>query len=416
MAGGYQYRYENRLRDSFGNFTSDIDYLFELRFGALVREISAYWAEIIENSLRQDFSIQTRAKLSMALKAFTRSMLESAKGREGLEEMHREVSSTLQRRVVEAYLGSGIGKGPSYRWNDKGKLRRYSNKQMLKALQSPALVDFDAKGIYFPNAEKMSGIAKQWYRLNFGAGPKGGKGRPKQTAMQFSSGRGGGRTGTTLSFDGFKPSSNFFVPQTEKGGRGYWSNLFMDRSNYDKLFYGPSILATEQVFDGVQGMKRREGKKFIGSSAGRRVNYGTKTAPNFQWSQNRGGALYIISPKWKTLGFEKRLSRGIAGSYFLDEGLRYLNKEYGQAVNKVFTEWFFKGGRRAKYYTQKYKDAAGITAKEATEKAKRESNKVIDDEMMKRRAGEVETKSSQMTLEDFRRAFGPDAPLPPWLQ
>lgn len=418
MARGYRYNYESKARDAYGYFTSrqalidaEQDYLFELRFRALVKEIAAYWSEIIDSKTREFVSRQIAAKLSLGLNAFARSMSESVKGRKGLEELHARMAAELKSRVLTAYLSSGIGRGPSYRFNDPGKLRRYSNKQMVKALQSDALVSYDSKGIYFPNTQKMSAIAKQWYRLNFGAGPRGGKGRPKQSNMGFGYGAGGGKTGIKLNFDGFKPSNNFYVPESVAGGRGYWSTLFLGTTDVNRLFYGT---LSDRFGSPVRNVDKTMRGKFKGSSAGRRVNYGSKTQPNFKWSRSvggeeqpvdRGGALYVISRKWRPLGFEKRLSKGIAGAYFLDEGLRYLNKEYGQEVNKLFTTWFFEGSRRAKYYTQKYEKLRGLDVQDAAEVARRQSNKVIEDEMMKRRLNEGGVKTARMTAEEFAQKF-----------
>jgi hypothetical protein len=227
------------------------------------------------------------------------------------EEMHAKLADEIQDKIVRAYKRTQRADRKSYRWDDPGKLRRFSNKAMLKALQSESLVEHDAHGIYFPNKKILDESAKQWYRLNFGAKPATTP-TPTWGNMKFGT-RPGYPTKTNVNFNSFKPSKGFMVPQLSpgSGARGIWS----------KAHVATSWGNFKSIRDGYTGA--------------------------FSPSLARRSALYVIPP-FTTLGFERRKSKGIVGTRFIDEGARHLNNRYGQEVSKILDEWRRKANKAGK--------------------------------------------------------------------
>jgi hypothetical protein len=303
--------------------------------------------ETLVTNLRIEFgnslSDQVYERLRAALYEWAKVMMDSAEDKTAFENMHKRLAKGIQSRVVRAYsAGQNRRRIPSYRWADTDKrMRRYSNKQMLAALKSPELIDYDYKGIYFPNTDFLDNAAKQWYRLNFGAEPAST--RPvNQPTMRFGSAK---STKTSINFDGFKPSKPFMVPSLRTEGRvkGIWSRTFLSKS---PLFTSKS------------------GDLIFSQAASKRVKSGYTGA--FDPKLAKRSALYLMPnlPN-SSLGFESRLSKGIVGARFLDEGLVYLNNQYGKELSKLMEQWRRKA------------NAAGKAVAEAKSTKKR-SIKVLD--------------------------------------
>jgi hypothetical protein len=304
------YGSENRDRYT-GRFISNEErqYLIQLRAQQaaqrLIRDIQYSAGAAIEGQLYE--------RLRAGLYTWSEVMYQNEADRDQLEEMHEKMATQVQQKVIRAYTASQQ-KGrrlPSYRWADKGKMRRYSNKQMLKALQSESFIEYDYKGVYFPNVKHLDNAAAQWYRLNFGTAP-----RAQISVDQPNMNFGQRETKTSVNFNSFKPSAAFMVPSTDGRARGIWSNTFMSKS--------PVFGSSRTMLQG-----RRMSRIKAGYSGTFRGQYGPGKS-----------ALYLIpNGAMGSLGFEARMSRGIVGARFLDAGANYLNRNYGQELSKLLEQW-----------------------------------------------------------------------------
>ncbi len=89
---------------------------------------------------------------------------------------HTEIAHEAQAAVVAAYEAarSSGRQSPPYRSDLAGKNHRYAGGALLRALQDPAFVVATPEGINYANLFLLDITAKQWARLNFGAGGAGG--------------------------------------------------------------------------------------------------------------------------------------------------------------------------------------------------------------------------------------------------
>lgn len=317
-----------------------------------------FLGRLTTQSLTEQILIQVRAatgaaigdqayeRLRAGLYEWARVMGQEEADRQPLEEMNARIAEKVQEAVIKAYQGAqNRGKRlPSYRWADQGKMRRYSNKQMLRALESPEFINSDYKGIRFPDTKHLDNAAKQWYRLNFGAAPMSTS-PVNQPNMKF----GEYQTRTSVSFNGFKPSKKFNVPSTVGGrARGVWSRNFMSKS--------PAFISKQDpdqtIFSKAAGKKMKRG--YTGATGG-----------------NGRSALYVVPQgAFGLLGFEARTSRGIVGQRFIDAGATYLNTHYGQELSKLLNEWGRKANAAGKAVAEKPTGVKIVSAQGRTENIK----------------------------------------------
>lgn len=322
MARGFYYRMRNTYgRERTGQFVimrdvprgdtsiagplqiANSPYLFQNFARPVIRQLM----EEARYMIFDDVSQQVRDRLKNGIDIYSKSIYSSERDKAALAQMHETLANEMHREIMDAFEESGIGKKrPSYRWADTGKLRRYSNKALRRAIQSKGLIEYDYTGIAM-NVGTLDDMAIQWYKLNFGAGPRG-EASPKPVTPNIRFGK--FPTNTNVNLNGFEPSANFYVPGIQT--RGYWSTKFSARTNYEKL-----------------SSTKKPG--FMGPGRG--------------WAQapRKGeGALYVLGRGWSPLGFEARLSKGIHAHRFLDAGTQHFNRVYGQRTSKVFDAWHRK--------------------------------------------------------------------------
>ena len=88
----------------------------------------------IMRSLARDLDGDMRKKLNR----YVRQMRKDVSLYSGIEEANKRIAEGARRASLQAYRESGIGKRPSYRQNDVGKLRRYSDGAMERAMEDPS--------------------------------------------------------------------------------------------------------------------------------------------------------------------------------------------------------------------------------------------------------------------------------------
>jgi len=103
--------------------------------------------------------------------------------RRAWEEVAKEaIRATVDKYDVEHAKGRGDLRRNSHvidRFRKSPSSKRYSGGVLRQALQSPLLYEVGTDGIAGPIFEVLDRAARQWYRLNFGAGAKGASSRQR---------------------------------------------------------------------------------------------------------------------------------------------------------------------------------------------------------------------------------------------
>ena len=267
----------------------------------------------------EDVSQQVRDRLKNGIDIWMKEIYREEANKQKLEALHDKLAGEMHEQIMAAFEESGIGKKrASYRWSDTGKLKRFSNKALKRAISDPKLVESDYTGIAI-NVGGLDDAAIQWYKLNFGAGAAGEASPKPNTAGPIKFGK--FKTNTDVNLNSYEPSAPFMVPAM--GLRGYWTS----KSGFAKTNYETLASTKKPAFMGP----------------GR----GWKQAP-----RKGEGSLIVLGRGWSPLGFEARLSKGIAAHRFLDAGTQHFNRNYGQRTSKLFNEWHNKARKEGRIAVQ----------------------------------------------------------------
>ena len=274
---------------------------------AMVNRIAAGDSEYIVGSIvdtgqiMRDLSKSVNQELAKILKKYSKTFSKQINN-SSFAEMHHNIAEGSRKAVIQAYAASGIGSSPSYRWNDTGKLKRYSNGAMEKAFNDPKFITSDGKSIFFADRFILDSHAPQWYRLNFGAAPSSSK-NPNTPKMKFPPALGGGVQFPGAELVGFKPSKPFSVPAR---GLGMWSSTAAGSTP------GKTLLA------GANRSGSNFGYLYVGTS---------------MIIRNRKGDTGKKSPFFRS----RPSAFGIQGKRYLDAGSAYINRHYPKELSKLIT-------------------------------------------------------------------------------
>jgi hypothetical protein len=201
---------------------------------------------------------------------------------------HEAIGEAARRSTQNAYTHRRFRRPKgSYRLDDSGQNQRYAGGALRRALGSDkGHVDADEYGLRFLNTAVLDQEAKQWRRLNYGAGGKAGT-APHQFPIEW-----GGIVVATLGLPA-DPRPAFRIPA------GYW--------------IGP---------DG-----KRVGASRGGGGSDRFYPVGTTSADIDRGTAFRGRP----SPA--------RMTAGIAASNFIDAGVRRIANEIPVAYMRLYSEW-----------------------------------------------------------------------------
>jgi hypothetical protein len=220
-----------------------------------------------------------------------------------LMRMYKEIGNEATMAVVKSYdkhhknaILSGYRKGD-----------RYSGGVMRKALASPNMYRAAQDGLTFGNTGWLNGQAKQWARLNFGAGPRGTQ-TPQSPPMRMT------LFGTVYPIDFAlnRPARPAF--RTPQNGRGFW------------------VMPGGQV-QPWSDARRGQDKFFLMTR---------EMAQGKTWKKNDQGETLVSGPT---------LSMGFQGSRYMDAGVKTIVELFPIGIAKVLGEWLdqAKRGKGGKY-------------------------------------------------------------------
>lgn len=238
-----------------------------------------------------------------------------------LRNMHQDVARRGQNAMLQAYKASH-----PRRYGYPYNVSRNAGGVVQLALSDPRMVRGQYDGIIFGDTVLLDSRAKQWYRLNFGVGTKGAsrdRGSSKrrgptgielfnETVFRMS------LRGNTISNSGDKlpmPPGFFLKPGDTSGfsGIGAQSMSWMGSAEAEMN----SVPARPQ-----QG----KGKDYFYAVL--------RTDPSANFARSRPNFFR-----------GRKRTRGIAGSYYLDEGVRVIARELGPAWSNLISVWFDEAAR-----------------------------------------------------------------------
>jgi len=249
-----------------------------------------FGVELDTNAIVETLAKDTKTKLAKVLReSFPRS------GEQATSELsaiiagvNKTLAEDTRKQISRAYR-AGKKKRRPYRSGDTGKLKRYSDGQMDKGIAAKNFIQGDGRGINI-SLSVLDTYAKQWARLNFGAGSRGSRDREDNKIKLF---RKTLQDSPSLSRIGARPG--FMVPPTRRA---------------------------------------------IGVSSDKA--YGVTPGPRSIAQTQQGPYLYLYPFNSKGLPkrkFKTKLSKGIKGWRFLDAGISYMNKEYGSRLTPALNTW-----------------------------------------------------------------------------
>lgn len=246
---------------------------------------------------------------SQSLALFIASMAHSADRKVGLARIHQEIAEKAHAAVVQEYNG---------KYGFKRQYRKDMNRESGKmgpAIRSREWIAATRDGILYMDQAYLKRAAKHWYRLNFGAMPRGRQKLPKSYAVKF----GGQGSAARLSLAENRPDKAFVVPKgiwmdgqgavaPDKGRRG------MDSFYTPKWFY--------KMATGIP-LKSAQGKDFVSSMESLRKVERTNTG------KDPGRTPFAKAVR----------SKGIRGAQFFDVGVKVIAKEMGPAYEGLLEVW-----------------------------------------------------------------------------
>lgn len=251
-----------------------------------------------------------------------------------IKTVHKEAGEKALGVIVAAYKNRPhqrrIG---SYRENDAHY--RDSGRKLENALGDNRMFRVAYDGIDFIDPNWLDSQARQWYRLNFGAGAAGGgKGRAARMTMF-------GKSVGQVSLNNFKKSSAFTIPygfwmaggRIEQWGASKQGGFFMAPPPFGKNPYAKGLVTygvvnRERLIKGAQTAKGREtlGRHGFAERDIRRLH--------------EAGPARDVSNLREFMHTSKGETKGIQANHFLDEGVYELAKILPIAYSNLYKEWF----------------------------------------------------------------------------
>ena len=270
------------------------DYLIRQVHAEGLRNLQTFTTRAIVSEVAAKSSFEVAQAMSLYGEVL-RSNYRNRRGR--MTRINKEVGLDAQQRTLDAYdKRVNRKKTPAYRANASGKWKRYAGGRMRKAIADPQFFRASYDGIFFGNQNVMDRQAKQWFRLNFGAGPraKSGPYRAGEYRLRFF----GEATGAPVTLRGYGTAAGYSMP---KG-----------------LFLNPTT-----------GVPRK-----LGGSRG--DIFHPRALPlrtRFQVPSDFAGKIWSGGP-----------TQGFGGFHFLDSGMKRIAQIWPIGITRMIQEWVEEAG------------------------------------------------------------------------
>ena len=246
-----------------------------------------------------------------------------------MRNVHLKAAQAAQQSMLSRY--SKIVKPRSvgdYRADAPGKWRRYSGGQLERALASPNFYRASKDGILWGLKEPLDQAAPQWYRLNYGAGPRG-QGYRAQQAFPVDA------------------ASLNLIPKTFTASGAYMmpKGVFGDLSQITK---GQSDPRPRRVdLTSIRGGARL-GKR-LGKVRGSPSEFGPSGFVNGKPAAGAGdfssspyhplSYVNLLVGRWDGPTVGPILTRGFAGAFFIEAGLKRMGQVLPASYKGLMRRW-----------------------------------------------------------------------------
>lgn len=321
-----------QLRSNLGRFTSDptnfvgrgsikgevagetLGWMTGRAADATFHGVTIAMTEAVEGALRQ-----ANIAVMESLDLFAKSLRN--KTRRGRDKRIIRINTIAGQRAQAATVRAFRSRHPATPRAISRSRRRYADGALARALGSPGMVLAGWDGVAFVNRAILDISAKQWYRLNFGAGLRGtAETRPSQIFdIEFFQ-----TQVMKVSLRANKPSPTFMIPA------GAWFNR--GRATLANTGFGPGINGAFDRFGGAASSLRGRDEFLAGG-----INSDLILA-----------ASRLMPPGGRFIPSKRQVSLGIRGTNYLDAGVRVLARELSAGWTVLMSEWFIEAAQSGK--------------------------------------------------------------------
>lgn len=250
-----------------------------------------------------------------------------------LRNIHLKAAQSAQQAMLQRYAKIVAPRSlGGYRADAPGKWKRYSGGQLEKALASPNFYRASKDGILWGLKGPLDQAAPQWYRVNYGAGPRGQGYRAAQSFPVDPS-------GLNLIPKSFVASGQYILPKGVFGEIG----LIERGVNTEQRLPRVDITRIRGGMRGPGARKRRGSPLEFGPAAfenGKPVYFGDKKNLTVA-TQPFHPIGYVLSrvPEYGGPTVSRRHSRGFAGAFFIEAGLRRMGRVLPASYKGLMRKW-----------------------------------------------------------------------------
>ena len=301
---------------------------------ALVRAAEqglAQYQNIAMKKIVQDMVRASTEEMGQALTIFGESLrYKFSSSREyELRNIHLNAAKAAQRSMVLRYKKIIDPRSlKEYRNNEPEPWRRYSGGLLEQALSSPNFFRASKDGILWGLKEPLDAAAPQWYRVNYGAGARGA-GRNAATAFPADP------SGLNLIPKTFVASGSYIMP------RGVFGDIFELKNN--EAGQRPPIVDISRIRGGTRLAKR------LGRIRGSVLEFGPH---GYERGAKEGVHKDFASSPYHPMGWveanvpnyggptiSRRVSRGFAGAFFIEAGLKRMGQVLPASYKGLARKW-----------------------------------------------------------------------------
>lgn len=259
----------------------------------IAQSYKVYYAKVTMQEIVNSAAAALSGQQKKAMSAFAASIRHSIRSDPRMKQIHQRVGLRAQVATIAAYRRNVKGRSGDYRADEEGPYKRYAGGRLLGVLSSGDFFSASRAGLSIVNVNTLDDRAKQWYRLNFGAGARANSGaRHRNYSLYFF----GQAANVGLSFKQFQPSAAFRIP------RGVFGQL----QGQEFTVTPPGTGRGDQFMPG--GFLRRNGITAVSNT----------------------GRIDTVGPQ---------ISRGIAATAFLDAVPRTLARELPFEYTRLLKDW-----------------------------------------------------------------------------